>query len=139
MRKTWRVLSNTLKDFQTRIEISGLQIWGCHGVLKEEKIKPQAFEIDIELTLPQVTQDELSHTVDYRQVIDAVFALNESHSFKLIEAFAHTLATQLLETFKLVCAATIRVKKQPVFPVGTHLKHVCAEVHVRRDDPSPPT
>jgi len=137
--QTWRVLSEQTNDFQTRIEIQRLRLWGCHGALEEERHTPQRFEVDVALALPKVKDDQLSDTVDYRQVIDTIMAINRSHSFQLIEVFAQTIVETLLAQFDVAQAATVSITKYPVFPVGVQLDHVRVEVHVRRDDPSLPT
>lgn|GEM_PF-4920463 len=128
-----------LKTHQTQIHIQGLRLWGRHGVLEEEKRHSQAFEVDVSLTIPKVQQDELSHTVDYRKVIDTVCQLNQSHHFQLIEAFAHELAQAILQQFESVQKITVGIKKHPVFSVGVHLDCVRVEVHAQRETTSTPT
>lgn len=126
-------------DDAVRIHIQGLQFWGCHGVLDEEQNRPQAFEVDLTLTLPPVAQDDLSHTVDYRGVIESLHALNQNRRFRLIEAFAQAIARDVLERFPRVRAVSVRLRKRPALLVGVHLDHIAVEVHARRDRPPPPT
>jgi len=133
------------KDFQlsqvrttTRIKVNGLQLWGKHGVLEEEQVRPQKFEFSVVLTMPQVKEDNLDQTVDYRSVIEIIHTLNNRH-FDLIETFAQTIAQTLFDTFSQVDEVVISVKKYPAFDTGIHLDHVCAEVHVQRVTGSKPT
>lgn len=127
------------KTGETQIHIQGLKLWGRHGVLEEEKDHSQAFEVDVILVVPKVQQDGLAHTVDYRQVIEAVRRLNQSHHFQLIEVFAHELAQAILRQFGLVKSATVSIKKHPAFSVGVHLDCVRVEVRAQRETPSTPT
>lgn len=108
-------------------------------MLEEEKHRSQAFEVDVVLTIPEVQHDGLTHTVDYRQVIDTVCQLNQSHHFQLIEAFAHAIAQAVLQRFNGVQNVTVSVTKHPAFPVGVHLDGVRVEVQAQRETPSTPT
>ena len=120
------------------MKVEGLQLWGRHGVLAEEQVQPQRFDVSVVLTVPQVQQDNLAHTVDYRSVIEVIHTLNARH-FDLIETFAQAIAQALLDTFEQVDEVVTSVKKYPAFDTGIHLDHVCAEVHVQRDSGTKPT
>lgn len=117
---------------ETIIAIEGLQLWGRHGVLEQERVHPQVFEVDVTLKLPKVETDDLSQTVDYGQVIEAIHRLNQAHHFQLIEAFAQAIAHRLLTQFERAEEAIVRVRKRPAFSVGVHLRCVWAQAHVQR-------
>jgi dihydroneopterin aldolase len=108
-----------------RILIKGIREMGVHGVLPEEQVRPQPFEVDLELTVdlrPPGESDDLDDTVDYSAVCEAVSRVVTSEHFQLIER----LATRIAE----VCCADARVtgvsvevrKMHP--PVRTMLDHV---------------
>jgi dihydroneopterin aldolase len=87
-----------------RILISGLRELGVHGVLPEEQLRPQPFEVDIEL-LVDVTaagaSDDIEDTVDYGAVCEAVSRIVSSERYRLLER----LATRIAD----VCRADPRV------------------------------
>lgn len=95
------------------IELAGLELFGYHGVLEEEKERGQKFWYDIELEAGEWgTSDRIEEAVDYRLVVDAVREVNERR-FELLEALASTVAETLLERFA-VAHVKVRVRKQPV-------------------------
>src|SRR4051794_41936067 len=60
------------------IELHGLELFGYHGVLEEEKQNGQTFWYDIELEVGGWgSTDRLEQAVDYRLVVDAVREVNE--------------------------------------------------------------
>ena len=87
-----------------RILISGIRELGVHGVLPEEQLRPQPFEIDIELLFDAAAAgetDALEDTVDYSDVCDAVSRVVSSERYQLLER----LASRIVE----VCRADPRV------------------------------
>ncbi|HEY2219269.1 MAG TPA: dihydroneopterin aldolase [Gaiellaceae bacterium] len=95
-----------------KIELQGLELFGYHGVLEEEKENGQAFWYDVELEVGEwATTDRLEDAVDYRLVVDAVREVNEQR-FELLEALAATVAETLMERFA-VARVKVRVRKRP--------------------------
>jgi dihydroneopterin aldolase len=104
-----------------RIEIRGLRLLGTHGVLPEERTRPQPFEVDVDLTVSTVeagATDDLADTVDYAAVVDRISAVvGGGVSFLLLEALAASLADEVLATDSRVQAVTLSVRKlQPPLP-----------------------
>jgi dihydroneopterin aldolase len=94
------------------IELSGLELFGYHGVLEEEKEEGQSFWYDLELEVGEWgATDRLEDTVDYRLVVDAVREVNEQR-FDLLEALASSVAETLIEQFA-VARVKVRVRKRP--------------------------
>ena len=92
-----------------RILISGLRELGVHGVLPEEQVRPQPFEVDVELLVDVSAaggSDELDDTVDYGAVCEAVSRIVSSEQYRLLER----LATRIAE----VCRADPRVQHATV-------------------------
>ena len=88
-----------------RIIISGLRELGVHGVLPEEQIRPQPFEVNVELHVDARAageSDNLEDTVDYSAVCEAVSRVVSSEQYQLLER----LATRIAE----VCCADPRVE-----------------------------
>jgi dihydroneopterin aldolase len=95
-----------------KIELHGLELYGYHGVLAEEREEGQPFWFDIELEVGEWgSSDSIDDAVDYRLVVDAVREANERR-FELLEALAATVAETLMERFA-VARVKVRVRKRP--------------------------
>jgi dihydroneopterin aldolase len=112
-----------------RILIPGLRELGVHGVLPEEQVRPQPFEVSLELHVDLAKageSDELADTVDYASVCDAVSHVVSSESYRLLER----LATRIAE----VCTADPRVQGVVVEvrklhpPVHAQVDHVAVRI-----------
>ncbi|CFX10868.1 Dihydroneopterin aldolase [Syntrophomonas zehnderi OL-4] len=82
-----------------KIMARGLTFSGCHGVLPEEKTKPQTFIVDLDLFLdlkPAGISDNLQDTVSYAEVFAQVRQIVEDESYNLLEALAENIATALI-------------------------------------------
>ncbi len=85
-------------------------------------------ELDLQ---PAGVDDDLSRTVDYGVVFETCRTIVESTSFRLIEALAEAIATELLADFPIE-AVTVRVRK-PNAPIdGTF---AWAGVEIQRRSP----
>jgi dihydroneopterin aldolase len=95
-----------------RIELVGLELFGYHGVLAEEKENGQQFWFDLELEVGEWgTNDRIEDAVDYRLIVDAVREVNERR-FELLEALASSVAETLIDRFALA-KVKVRVRKRP--------------------------
>lgn len=112
-----------------RILIPGLRELGVHGVLPEEQVRPQPFEVSIELHVDLAkagASDDLADTVDYGAVCDAVSRVVTAESYRLLER----LATRIAE----VCTADPRVQGVVVEvrklhpPVHAQVDHVAVRI-----------
>ena len=110
-----------------RIEIRGLRLLGTHGVLPEERTRPQPFEVDVDLAVSMIeagVSDDLADTVDYAAVVDRISAVvGGARSFLLLEALAAAAADEVLGADRRVQAVTVSVRKlQP--PLAADLSTV---------------
>lgn len=95
----------------------------------DERERGQLFSIDAELEFDFPQHDDLSETVDYTHVIERICELNETHTFRLIETFAHAIAERILRDFRQIRNVRIRVRKlNPAIASGITLDAVAAEV-----------
>ena len=85
-----------------KVELYGLEVFGYHGVLPEEKRDGQAFLYDVELEVVEPAADDIAQAVDYRLVVEAVEQVSASRSFVVAEALAARLP---------VASARVRVRK----------------------------
>ncbi len=117
-----------------RILIRGLKLFGRHGVYAEERQRGQFFLVDAYIDLERPSRrDDLTKTVDYSAIIDALREENETHQFRLIESLAHALAQSLLKRFSCIRKARVRIRK--LLPRSrAALSWVAAETVCARDE-----
>lgn len=112
-----------------RILVRGIEAFGYHGVLPEEREQGQPFVVDLAVQTDvsdAATADDLSKTVDYsvlaREVVDVI----EGEACDLIETLAVCIAEQVL-THEQVNAVEVTVHK-PQAPVGVPFVDVAVVV-----------
>ncbi len=113
-----------------RIEVRGLRVMAVHGLLAEERVRPQPFELDVDVWLdvaPAAASDAVGDTVDYGGLIELVAAEMTSRRFDLLEALADHLARRLLAADGRVWRTAVTVRKlRP--PVGLDVASVGVRV-----------
>jgi dihydroneopterin aldolase len=112
-----------------RILISGLRELGVHGVLPEEQLRPQPFEVDIELLVDLTAagaSDELDDTVDYGAVCEAVSRIVSSERHHLLERLGTRIA-EVCRADPRVTGVVVEVRKLHP-PVRAMLDHVAVRV-----------
>jgi len=84
-----------------RIELRGIRALGTHGVLPEELTRAQPFSVDLDVDTdlqPAGASDDLSHTIDYGALAEAVVAAITGPSVALLEHLAQRVAERVLAT-----------------------------------------
>lgn len=112
------------------IEIRELEVYGHHGVLKEENVLGQKFLVSIILytdTKMAGVSDDLEQSVDYAKVSHFVKDRMEQKNFKLIEAAAEHVAEEVLLSFPLVQRIQVQIKK-PWAPILLPLETVSVTI-----------
>lgn len=113
------------------VELRGLRVVATHGVLAEERARPQPFELDLDVELAggaAAASDRLDDTVDYATVVAAATAAATGPPRQLLEALAADVADAVLD-LPGVAAVTVTVRKlRP--PVPADLRS--AGVRIRR-------
>lgn len=111
------------------IHLKGLEFYGYHGVLEEERTIGQRFLVDVDIFLTTdelLWIDELTSTVNYAEVFSVVKNCVEIEQFKLIESLAEEICTRLLERFD--CRA-IRVEiHKPNAPIPGVVRDISIEI-----------
>ncbi len=116
-----------------RIVLDGMVFEGTHGVLPEEQLTPQPFEVDVELRLDLRVAgqtDDLEETIDYGQVFEVCREIVESTRFNLLEALAEAIAHEVLAGFPAL-EVTVRVRKPRVI-LGGRIRAAGVEIQRRR-------
>lgn len=120
-----------------RIELRGMRFLGRHGVLLEERVEPQLFEVDLTVWADlsdAAASDELDDTIDYSTVFARVAEIVERRSFRLIEALAGAILETVLATQPRASAVEVRVRK-PKAPLPGAFETV--ETVLRRERAAP--
>ena len=109
--------------------VRDLRVRTVIGVEEREREAPQEVVVNLDLEAdlePAAATDDLTRSVDYA----AVAALVQEHAttarFRLLEAFAGSIAALVLRRFPLVRALAVRVEKPAAVPgarsVGVELR-----------------
>jgi dihydroneopterin aldolase len=103
-----------------RIELRGLRVLGTHGVLAEERDRPQPFEVDLDVVAdlgPAGASDDLSQTIDYGVLAAQVVKVVGGERCDLLERLAARIAEVVLSD-RRVSSVTVAVRKlRPPVPV----------------------
>jgi dihydroneopterin aldolase len=110
------------------VELEGLEVFGHHGVLEEERREGQTFLYDIELHVSDAAlSDRVEDSVDYRDVAACVLEVSDGRYFHLLEALAAAVADAIVERFA-VDRVKVRVRKRDVKPSGLAVAFAAATV-----------
>lgn len=112
------------------IKIKDLEVYGNHGVFKEENILGQKFLISATLYTDiraAGLTDDLTKSIHYGETCQMITAYVKGNTFKLIEAVAEGLAEHLLLQIENLKQVKIEVKK-PWAPIGLPLDMVSVEI-----------
>jgi dihydroneopterin aldolase len=96
-----------------RIEVRGLRLVGVHGLLPEERNRPQPFEVDLDLEVDldkAAATDNLVDTADYGAVIEATATVVAGPPHDLLESLAGAIAEAVLDDPQ-VLSVTVGVRK----------------------------
>jgi len=116
-----------------RIELTGLRVRGRHGVFDFERADGQDFVVDVALELdtgPAAASDELSDTVHYGELAEALAAVVAGEPVNLLETLAARLAEVCLADPR-VSAATVTVHK-PQAPIPLAFTDVAVTIRRAR-------
>ncbi len=118
---------------EDRIEVRGLRVDGVHGVLEEEQLRPQPFEVDLDLYLdtgPAAASDDLAATADYGAAVDAAVAVITGAPRQLLESLAGAIAAGVLADRRVVAVTVVVRKLRP--PLESPVASTAVRVHRRR-------
>ena len=115
------------------ISLRGLTVRGHHGVFDFERRDGQDFVIDVDLELdlaPAAASDDVTDTVHYGELAEALAAVVGGEPVNLIETLAERLADVCLADAR-VAAATVTVHK-PSAPIPLTFADVAVTVRRAR-------
>ena len=100
-----------------RIELTGLECFGYHGVFEEEKQTGQPFLVDVTCWLDTAgIEDDLNRTVNYAELADVAATIIEGPARDLIETVASEVADTIMGTFEGLHAVEVTLHK-PQAPI----------------------
>lgn len=115
------------------IRISGIEVFGHHGVHEAEKEHGQRFLVDVEVSLDLSragATDQLPDTVDYGHLATAVHRVVAGERWDLLERVADRVAEVVL-AYPLVAGVDVTVHK-PDAPIGVPFADVAVTIHRTR-------
>ncbi|MBC1439416.1 dihydroneopterin aldolase [Listeria innocua] len=119
-----------------KIYLNELAFYGYHGVLQEETKLGQTFRASLILGLSTKKagqSDSVDDTVSYADVYETVKGIVEGTPFKLIEALAEKIASEVLTNYPLLEEITVKLIK-PNPPIPGHYDSVAVEIKRKRSD-----
>lgn len=116
-----------------RIALTGLTVFGYHGVFEHERREGQEFVIDATLhldTRKAAQTDDVVDTVHYGELADELASIVGGEPVDLIETLAERLADAALSDDR-VAAVDITVHK-PSAPIQQTFRDVAVTIHRER-------
>ncbi|WP_375497334.1 dihydroneopterin aldolase [uncultured Jatrophihabitans sp.] len=115
------------------ITLSGLRVYGHHGVFDFERREGQEFVVDVVLeldTAPAAASDDVTDTVHYGELAEALGAVVSGEPVNLLERLVQRLADVCLADAR-VEAATVTVHK-PQAPIALQFDDVAVTIRRSR-------
>lgn len=117
-----------------QIRLAGLEVFAYHGVLEHEQNYGQNFLIDLELEVSASDEDEISATVSYADVADAVVRIATTNRFNLIESLARAIVDDLMQLDQRILRCSVTVHK-PQAPLSQSFQDVSVSAtRIRGED-----
>lgn len=115
---------------QDKIKIRDLEVYGKHGVFKEENVLGQKFLVSADLyvsTRKAGKSDAMEDSISYAEVAHEMERFLLENTFQLLEAAAESLAERILLQYTGVEKVRIEIKK-PWAPILLPLDTVSVEI-----------
>lgn len=109
----------------SKIHIQNLRVDTCHGCFDFEKVNPQPFIFDCELTYDferAGIEDNLEYTIDYGEIMQTITDFATQNTFNLIETLCYRTASMIMQKYP-VEEVVLKVKK-PKAPVDLPFENV---------------
>jgi dihydroneopterin aldolase len=118
-----------------KIELTGLKVWGYHGVFDHERAYGQDFVIDasvwVDASMAALT-DNLGHTVNYGTLARVLAEDAKKDPVDLLETLAERLLSKVMEIGGgSISKARVTVHK-PQAPIGYEFTDVSVTVEAER-------
>lgn len=118
------------------ITLTGLRVFGRHGVYDDERRVGQDFVVDVTLRLdtrPAAMSDDVADTVHYGEMAEQIAGIVGGEPVNLLETLAARLADHVL-TLPRVDSVRVTVHK-PEAPIPLSFADVSVTIERERTDP----
>ena len=106
-----------------RLELTGIELEGFHGVLDDERRDGQRFRFDVTVETAEPAEDDIDAAVDYRDIAECVREVSDGRQFNLLEALAAAVAEALASRFAV---ERVRVRVRKPSPPGVPAAYAAA-------------
>lgn len=113
-----------------KIFVRGLDVLARHGVYEEERLEGRRFSVDMEVVLSDetsTTSDNLSDTLDYREIASVILDVANGESHDLVEWLAAEMMRRIFERSRRVISARVEIRK---FATGVPGDPACVGVEL---------
>jgi 7,8-dihydroneopterin aldolase/epimerase/oxygenase len=121
-------------DFMDEITLTGLRVFGRHGVFEHERHDGQIFVIDATLyvsTAAAAGSDDVADTIHYGEVAERIAGIVGGEPLNLIETLAQRIADELLRDAAIpMVSVTVHKPDAPI-----DLPFTDVSVTIRRAQP----
>jgi dihydroneopterin aldolase len=122
-------------DFIDEITLTGLRVFGSHGVYQHERRDGQDFIVDTTLYVSAAAaaaSDDVADTVHYGEVAQRIAAIVGGEPVNLLETLAQRIADDLLAEFGVrMVAVTVH---KPGAPIDLEFSDVSVTIRRSRPD-----
>lgn len=97
-----------------KIFVRELEFLARHGVYEEERLEGRRFSVDMEVVLADessTTSDNLSDTLDYREIASVILEVANGESHDLVEWLAAEMTRRIFERSGRVMSARVEIRK----------------------------
>ncbi len=102
------------REYMDRITIKDLEVFGHHGVFKEENVLGQKFVVSVIFFLDTSLagkNDDLDKSINYAEASWKIKDFLERNTYKLLETAAERLAKELLLAYPIAEKVEVEIKK----------------------------
>ena len=119
------------------ISLTGVTLYGYHGVRPEERTLGQRFVVDIDLAADlrdAAATDALEATVNYSEVYRLVAEIVEGEPVNLLETVGERIIRSVFDRFPEIEHARVRIAKPGVAIAGSVLREASVTISRTRAD-----
>lgn len=100
-------------ELTATIEVNGLRLTACHGVMEQERKVGNEFEVTAHLTadvMEALTDDSIESTINYAEVVE-IISLIMKQPVNLLEHAAYQIKRALTAAYPNITSGMVRVVK----------------------------
>jgi 7,8-dihydroneopterin aldolase/epimerase/oxygenase len=118
-----------------KIEISGLRVFGYHGVLEHERIEGQYFVVDAKIWIDSdraFATDDIANTVSYAEIAQLISRNVKSNPVNLLETLSQRIADEVLFAASPWAKKVKVTVSKPDAPIDLYFETVSVTATARR-------